>query len=247
MKNTILFSDVHLKVSDRDAPSRESFLAFLRSIDPDKTARVICLGDLFDFWYEYSHALFFGYFDVLRLLADLNDAGISLHLICGNHDFWAGNVLTEITGFHLHHEPVRLSFDKTEALLLHGDGLNPRDYGYRLFKGIARNKWAMRLFRRVHPDTAMAIAHFMSHSSRTLTGVEKPAEGPEAHFVREHAHKILQNGSASIVICGHAHAPAVEEVRTENGTGRYINPGDWQNHRSYVVFEAGQFSLHHFE
>lgn len=247
MKNTILFSDVHLKVSGDNSAIRESFLAFLRSINPQHTERIICLGDLFDFWYEYNHVLFFGYFDVLRLFADLNDAGVNLHLICGNHDFWAGKVLKEVAGFEIYHEPVRLPFGDEEALLLHGDGLNPRDYGYRLFKCIARNNWAIRLFRHVHPDAAMAIARFMSSSSRTLTGVEKPAEGPEAHFVREHAHELLQQGKARIVICGHAHAPVMEDVVTDKGAGRYINPGDWPNHRSFIVFEDGSFSLHHFE
>jgi UDP-2,3-diacylglucosamine hydrolase len=236
-----------LKVSGEDPSIGDNFLAFLRSVDPEKTERLICLGDLFDFWYEYRHAVFAGYFDALRVFADLHDAGVELHLICGNHDFWAGSLLEQVSGIHVHHEPVRMPFGDKEAILLHGDGLNPSDYGYLFFKQIARNPVAIRLFRRVHPDTAMAIAQFMSRRSRTLTLVEKPAAGPEAHFVREHALSLLQNGKADIIICGHAHAPVVEEVILQEKIGLYINPGDWPNHRSYIVFADGKFNLHRFE
>lgn len=238
---------MHLKVSGEDPSTQESFLAFLRSIDPEKTERLICLGDLFDFWYEYRHTLFAGYFDVLRMFAELNSAGVELHLICGNHDFWAGGMLEKVTGIHVHQEPVRMPFGEREALLMHGDGLNPRDYGYLFFKRIARNPVAISLFRRVHPDTAMAIAQFMSHRSRTQTRAEKPAEGPEAHFVREHAYCLIHAGKAEIVLCGHAHAPVVEEVARPGKSGLYVNPGDWPNHRSYIVFTDGKFNLHHFE
>jgi len=247
VKNTILFSDVHLKPAGEATASREGFLSFLRGINPAHTDRLVCLGDLFDFWLEYRHAMFSGYFDVLRVFADLNQAGVALHLVCGNHDFWAGESLQRLTGFIVHHEPVRLPFGGKEALLLHGDGLNPKDYGYRLFKRIARNPLAVSLFRRVHPDAAMAIARFMSRGSRTITQVDKPAAGPEARYVREHAHHLLRGNAADIVICGHAHAPVVERITTDKGEGLYVNPGDWPNHRSYVVFENDTFTLRHFE
>lgn len=246
MKNTVLFSDVHLKPSGASTSLHKTFLAFLQNIDPAKTERLICLGDLFDFWYEYRHVVFSGYFDALRALADLNEAGVALHLVCGNHDFWAGPALSALTGLQVHHEAVRLPFGDKEALLLHGDGLNPRDYGYLFFKRIARNPIAMRLFRHVHPDTAMAIAQFMSRRSRTMTQAPTPAEGPEAHFVREHAHHLLHKGAADIIICGHAHAPAIEEVDVTHKTTLYINPGDWPNHRSYIVYENNEFRLHYF-
>ncbi|MCK5860996.1 MAG: UDP-2,3-diacylglucosamine diphosphatase [Candidatus Hydrogenedentes bacterium] len=247
MKNTILFSDVHLKASGEDTAVHKSFLTFLQHIDPNQTERLICLGDLFDFWYEYRHVVFSGYFETLRTLADLNDAGVELHLICGNHDFWAGAFLEKNIGIQVHREPVRLAFGNKEALLLHGDGLNPRDYGYRLFKRIARSPIAIRLFRHIHPDTAMAIAQFMSRSSRTLAEASTPSEGPEAHFVREHAHHLLRDGTADIVICGHAHAPAIEAVSLDDKTGLYVNTGDWPNHRSYIVYEENDFHLRHFE
>ncbi len=246
VKNTILFADIHLKPAGEGGEVYDSFLSFLRGIDPDKTERLVCLGDLFDFWYEYRHVMFSGYFSVLRAFADLSDAGVALHLVCGNHDFWAGASLEQHLGFHIHHEPTRLPFGNREALLLHGDGLNTRDYGYRFFKWVARNPLLIRGFRCVHPDHAMALALFMSRSSRGFTRVDALSKGPEAHSVRGYAHRLLKDGAAPIVICGHTHAPVIEQVAADHGNGLYVNPGDWPHHRSYVVFDGNDFRLCQF-
>ena len=106
MKDSLLFSDVHLKPSFPANDDSEAFMAFLRQIDPVRVGRLICLGDLFDFWYEYRHVFFSAYFEVLRLLANLREAGVECHLICGNHDLWAGSKLELLTGMQIHHAPV---------------------------------------------------------------------------------------------------------------------------------------------
>lgn len=246
MKQTLLYADVHLKTSEAGRNDYRDFLRFLRAINTNKTERLICLGDLFDFWFEYRHVAFSGYFEVLRAFAELREAGVELHLICGNHDFWAGAFLEKRIGFHVHHEPVSMSFGDVSALLMHGDGLNPRDHGYRLFKRLARNPLAVFLFRRVHPDWAMAIAHAMSSSSRNLLKADDPARGREAQVIQQHAHRMLQSGEAGIVIAGHAHTPVIETVNTPNGIGLYVNPGDWPLHRSYIVAHGKEFTLHTF-
>lgn len=243
MKHTLLFSDVHLKPSGLKRKSDQEFLAFLRSIDPQKVGRLICLGDLFDFWYEYRHVHFSGYFEVLRIFADLHDQGVELHLCCGNHDLWAGEMLTSLTGFHVHHQPVYLDFGEKRALLLHGDGLNGRDKGYLLFKKISANTFLQRLFRWVHPDLAMGLAQFLSRKSRDILSTQPPAEGPEAAAVRDYAYQCIRSGGESLVICGHAHSPVLEKVEGTGVCGLYINTGDWPLHRSYFCFDGSEFTM----
>jgi UDP-2,3-diacylglucosamine hydrolase len=243
VKKTLIVSDVHLKVTDADRPVRDAFIAFLRSCSPDEYDRILCLGDLFDFWFEYRHAIFSDCFDVLRAFADLRDQGIELHLVCGNHDFWAGRFLRDELKFHLHPGSTRMDFAGRSALLVHGDGVNKKDYGYRIYKRIARNPLVVWAFRQLHPDWAMDLARFVSHGSRTLTRKENPAEGSEAKALRAYAQGILARGEADIVLCGHAHAVALEEHPTPSGTGLYINPGDWHNDRTYVVWDGETFRL----
>jgi UDP-2,3-diacylglucosamine hydrolase len=215
---------------------------FLRGFGNGDYDRLICAGDLFDFWFEYRHVCFSDYFHVLRAFADLREAGVELHLACGNHDFWAGRFLRDEIGFQIHLDPAVLDFDGKRALLFHGDGLNSADRSYLLYKRFARNPLVIGAFRLIHPDLAMRIAQGVSHGSRTLLGVEKPAEGPEARALREYAKMLFSRGEADIIICGHAHAGAFELHPTPNGEGLYINPGDWRDSGSHIVWQNGEFS-----
>ena len=243
MSKTLIFSDVHLKVSLEDRPRHREFIAFLKDHAPPEFGRVICVGDLFDFWFEYKHAVFSGYFKVLRAFAELRDAGAELHLICGNHDFWAGRFLEDELGFHIHKNAVDLPFGGQTVHFVHGDGIDPNDRVYPFFKSIARNPLAVSLFRLIHPDWAMGIARAVSHSSRALKAPPDPATGPSALALRAYARRLLAEGKAETVICGHAHAPTHETHPTPGGEGTYINTGDWIGHRSCTVWDGEAFHL----
>jgi len=240
---TLIFSDVHLRVAPAHRARTEAFLAFLRQFSPDEFDRIVCLGDLFDFWFEYEHVIFSGYFEVLRAFADLRDAGVEIHLVCGNHDFWAGKFLRETMGFHVHANAVTLPFGELRAHFVHGDGIDPADRKYRIYKRIARNPFIVWLFRQIHPDWAMRIAQTVSHSSRRLLEREDVYNGPSANALREHAARVLAAGDADVVMSGHAHAPEKTAYETPNGTGWYINSGDRLRHRSYVVWDGSDFHL----
>ena len=244
VKKTLIFSDVHLKVSDADREQQASFVSFLRSISGDEYDRVICLGDLFDFWFEYRHAIFSDYFDVLCVLAELRDAGIELHLVCGNHDFWAGRFLHDTLKMNIHQDSVTLPFGEERVHLVHGDGINPHDWKYHLYKRFARNRLLVGAFRLIHPDWAMAIARGVSHSSRTLKQTEDRGTGAEATSIASCAEGILGRGEAEVVVCGHSHFQVRAEYATPGGTGLYINVGDWHENRAYVVWSAGEFELY---
>ncbi|MCX5757674.1 MAG: hypothetical protein NTU83_04050, partial [Candidatus Hydrogenedentes bacterium] len=114
---------------------------------------------------------------------------------------------------------------------------------YRLYRRFARSRFAITVFRQLHPDRAMALARFVSHGSRRLTMVDDPSQGREAQALRAYARETLARNEADVVMCGHAHAPTREEYPTPNGAGLYINCGDWMRHRSYVAWDGGEFEL----
>ncbi|MCF6287303.1 MAG: UDP-2,3-diacylglucosamine diphosphatase [Candidatus Hydrogenedentes bacterium] len=242
MKKTLIFSDVHLKAVPEDKARHRAFIDFLHRFSPDEYDTFICLGDLFDFWFEYRSIIFSDFFDVLRAFADIRDRGVELHLICGNHDFWAGRFLRDDLGFHIHPDVMEHPFGDLRGHLVHGDGINPEDKGYRAYKKFARNPLVVGAFRCIHPDLAMAIARGVSHGSRTLTSSDDPAAGPEANALRRYAAGVLQRGAADVVLCGHAHAPTLEELPALDGTGLYINTGDWIDHRSHTIWDGETFS-----
>jgi len=241
--NTIFISDAHINAAPDGRDNVQAFTAFLRGIDPSKTGRLIILGDLFDFWYEYNHVVFSGYFDVLRAFADLHDHGVEILFACGNHDFWAGRFMERELGFTIYQDPVTLELDGLRIHFAHGDGINPKDWVYRLFKRFARLSIIIKAFALIHPDWAMGIAQFVSRGSRKMFSPDDPSEGPEVIPLRNYAEKMLASGQADAVVLAHSHYPAHEEFLTPNGKGHYLNTGDWMQGRTYIILENGEFTL----
>ncbi|HIJ64783.1 MAG TPA: UDP-2,3-diacylglucosamine diphosphatase [Candidatus Hydrogenedentes bacterium] len=244
---TIVVSDAHLDATSKGRENTASFVRFLRGLDTSQVNRLIVLGDLFDFWFEYKHVVFSGYFEVLRAFADLRDQGVALHFVCGNHDFWAGRFLRDELHFTIHTGEARLDFGERRGLLVHGDGLNPKDWGYRIYKWIARARPIIWLFGVLHPDWAMGIARCISRTSRALTRTETRGEGSESKALRAFAVRMLAEGEADVVLTGHSHCPLREEHPTRNGSGLYVNTGDWLKHRSYVEWDEADFRFVHEE
>ncbi len=240
---TLVVSDVHLTVAADGHERMAAFVRFLRTIDPAEFNRIIILGDLFDFWFEYQHVIYSGYFDVLRVLADLRDGGVQFYFVCGNHDFWAGRFLRDDLGFSIHPDRLTLTFGDKAVLFIHGDGINPRDTGYRIYKRIARARCVVWLFGLLHPDWAMALARAISRGSRRLTQSPDLSKGSEVQPLRDFARRTLEAGDADVVMCGHCHQPVREEYPGPHGAGLYINTGDWLFHRSYVVWDGDAFRL----
>ncbi|MBN2312230.1 MAG: UDP-2,3-diacylglucosamine diphosphatase [Candidatus Hydrogenedentes bacterium] len=244
---TLVFSDVHLDVADAGRDARDAFVRFLRQIDPGEVCRVIVLGDLFDFWFEYRHVVFSGYFDVLRAFADLHDGGVELVFVCGNHDFWAGRFLERHLGFTIHDDSCLIDLGGKRTLLMHGDGLNKKDIGYRIYKRIARARPVVWLFGLLHPDWAMGLAQCVSRTSTRVADTPDFSKGSEAAALRAHAERALAAGEADVIMCGHSHHAVIEEYPTPDGAGLYINAGGWLWSRTYVEWEAGEFRLRSFE
>lgn len=239
----ILLSDVHLNVAPDGRQRMAEFVSFLRSLLDSPPQRLVILGDLFDFWFEYRHVSFSGYFDVLRAFADLRDRGVEHHFVCGNHDFWAGAFLRNRLGFQIHPDRALLDFDGRRVLLVHGDGINPRDRVYRVYKRIARCRPVVCAFRLLHPDWAMALAQAVSRGSRSLSKVDDVSQGPEVAPLRAYAMAALARGEADVVVCGHSHYPVREECASANGGGLYLNTGDWVVHRSYIEWDGEDFRV----
>jgi len=119
--SVLLVSDVHLDVGPQGRERMADFVTFLREVDAGRIGRIIVLGDLFDFWFEYKQVVFSGYFDVLRAFAELRERGVALDLVCGNHDFWAGRFLEQHLDFKVHRAPTVIDLDGRRTLLAHGD------------------------------------------------------------------------------------------------------------------------------
>ena len=231
-------SDAHLGSGPQHDLRVRTLVAFLRSIQ-DSASEVYVLGDLFDFWFEYKHAIPKGHFRVLRALAELVEAGVRVHYLGGNHDFWCGSYLSREVGLTVHPRPIRVEHQGRKLFLAHGDGLGPGDTGYRILKKVLRNPVAIALYRTIHPDLGIPFAYKVSKTSREYTA------GLEVLLGRMSRHVIspqMRDGVDAVVI-GHIHVPI---HRTGPGAMDFLIIGDWLENFTYVKLTGGAFHLERF-
>jgi UDP-2,3-diacylglucosamine hydrolase len=232
------FSDVHLGSGPPDKEHlKVAKIQKLVDLIKDDGDRLVILGDLFDFWFEYKHAMPKDQFQVLNMLFQLKEKGVQIDYISGNHDFWMDDFFEKQLGITVHRDNFELVYDDQKILFVHGDGLSPADWKYRILKRILRNKLNIWLYRKLPPDWAIPLAKFVSGSSREYTARR------EHHFAvdyENYAEKKLNNGY-NIVAIGHLHLPVSKVF--ENGT--YINTGDFINHFSYMKIKNKNISLNY--
>lgn len=216
---------------------REKEVRLLGLLDQvaDRAATLVLMGDLFDFWFEYRHAIPSRGFAVLSRLRTLTEAGLPVLFLGGNHDWWAAPFLSREVGLHCFSEPIRVACQGRDLFLAHGDGLAPGDQGYRVLRRVLRNRLAIAAYRWIHPDFGIPFATHSSHTSRRHTEA-RPVVG--THLWSTIAVPQFDAGANAVVI-GHFHRP----VHVRGGGRDFIIGGDWMGHWTYTTLEGGVFSL----
>jgi UDP-2,3-diacylglucosamine hydrolase len=230
------FSDVHLGEGRPDIDEKK--LAKLYSLFKLVAAdgeKLFILGDLFDFWFEYKHAVPKAHLQVIFRLAALVESGVEVHYITGNHDFWLGDYLNREAGLAIHRDDLEIREQGRRIYLTHGDGLSPSDGGYRILKRILRNRINIWLYRKIPVDWGIPLARYVAAKSRSHTS------GRALKFLQDYedfARNKLSEGFDAVII-GHLHKP----IKREFDPGIYLNTGDFIEHFSYVKLNEGKFNL----
>ncbi|HEY7726818.1 MAG TPA: UDP-2,3-diacylglucosamine diphosphatase [Candidatus Eisenbacteria bacterium] len=229
-------ADAHLGQGppDSNRDRERDLLAFLDHVGAARGALFVD-GDLFDFWFEYGHAIPKRFVRVLHALGALRRAGLPVTYVGGNHDFWIGEYLARELDVSFTDRPCPLSLQGRRILLAHGDGLGPGDRGYKLLKRVLRNRIARTLFRWIHPDVGIPLATLTSHTSRRHA--PRPRRTEEELFHRI-ARPLFARGHDAVVLA-HFHLP----VHRREREGELLVLGDWIERRSYARLENGVFEL----
>lgn len=197
--------------------------------------KLFILGDLFDFWFEYKHAIPKQHLKIIFRLSQLVDKGVEVHYITGNHDFWLGDFLSREAGIIIHRDAYATTEQEKKLFLIHGDGISPSDKGYRVLKKILRNRLNIWLYRKIPVDWGIPLAKFVSGTSRDYTSAR------DVTYIKDYeiyAQKKIKEGF-DVVMIGHLHHPVITALEG----GIYINTGDFIKHFSYVILNDGKFSL----
>ncbi|MES2426278.1 MAG: UDP-2,3-diacylglucosamine diphosphatase [Bacteroidota bacterium] len=246
MGNKIYFaSDFHLGtgsyVSVREREDR--LVRWLDMIKAD-AAEVFLMGDVFDFWFEYTTVVPKGYIRFLGKLSQLADAGIKITLFKGNHDMWMFDYFEKELGATIISNELEIERNGKKFFLHHGDGLGPGDGLYKLLKKVFRSKICQWLFARLHPNLGVGIANYWSRKSRIAGENNEVRKSLEKEWLVTYSHELLTNKFYDYLIFGHRHLPMDIQL---NEKSRYINLGEWVNYNSYAVFDGNELTLAYFE
>ena len=245
-KKIYFLSDFHLGAPDA-ASSLEREKKICRFLDIAKTdaSVIFVVGDLFDFWFEYSAVVPKGYVRILGKLAELTDIGIAVHFFVGNHDMWMKNYFQTELNIPVYFEPKEFVFNNKIFLIGHGDGLGPGDEGYKMMKKVFRNPACQWLFGVLPPNMGIGLANYFSKKSRAKTGlVEEVFMGEENEWLITYSKEILKNKPVDYFIFGHRHLPIDCKL---NNNSRYINLGEWIKYCSYAVFDGEKIELLYYK
>lgn len=244
-KKLYFASDFHLGVPNHDSSlAREKrIVKWLDSVASDAQA-IYLLGDIFDFWFEYRHAIPRGFIRLQGKLAELRDKGLPIYFFTGNHDMWMFDYFEKEIGIVIYREPQVLEIGKHKLLVGHGDGLGPGDNTYKFLKKFFNSSICQWLFARIHPNLGIGIANYWSKKSRiSNTKMEEKFEGEENEFLLTYCRELEKSTHYDFYVFGHRHLPLDFKVG-ENS--RYLNLGEWVHFNTYAEYDGQDFSLKTF-
>lgn len=231
---TYFLSDLHLGAyPDTEKTSIPLLMAFLDHVSR-AGGRLFIVGDLLDFWFEYSRVVPRYPFKLLARLKALVDAGCEVTYVAGNHDYWMGDFLRCEVGVIPVQDSLEVSLDGKRFFISHGDGIaTTGQLGYRVLKYLLHSSAVTTGFRILHPDVGLRLASAFSRMSRRRSS--RNSNGPNLKaFIEKKARE-----GFDFVILGHLHRPQI--IRT--GQTSCLVVGDWIDSFTYGLYSGGELSL----
>ncbi|MHC5068599.1 MAG: UDP-2,3-diacylglucosamine diphosphatase [Planctomycetota bacterium] len=206
-----IVGDVHL------TGGADPFVEWLQALARRRPARLVILGDLFDYWLE-TEAAVARHAPVIAALRTLHEAGWRLDLIRGNREMVAGRRLAAALRTPLRWPELCFQLGPRRVRVVHGDRLC-HDPGYHLLVAFL-TAFPMQVTRWCVPGVIQeAVARWMRRRSRGN------ATAAGACPARLHPGRIRRSGRAvDTVVAGHIH----EAWRRRLCGVDVMLVGDWQ-------------------
>ena len=264
-------SDAHLgsRAIPHGRTHERRLVRFLDDIK-DRAEAIYLMGDMFDFWFEYSDVVPKGYTRFLGKISELTDRGIEVHLFTGNHDMWVGDYLTAECGIQIHHDSCVVDIVDKTFFLSHGHLIDMRDKGFatRLMFWCFRNKALQRLARMVHPHFFINFGlNWARHSHihhHLKTQKPKPmTHSPKTEPLQLFAENYLQHHpDINYFIFGHRHinldipllpptssllpATCGKAAPLPASNTRLIILGEWYSMFTYAAFDGNELKISNY-
>lgn len=251
MKNYYFIADAHLgsRAFQHHRTQERRLVNFLDAIK-DKAEAVYMLGDMFDFWFEYTDVVPKGFTRFLGKISELTDRGVEVHYFEGNHDMWCGDYLQKECGVILHRETLTADICGKLFYLAHGHELDYRDHVWntQFMYQCFHSHTLRRLAHMIHPHFFMNFGLNWAKNSRTrhLATGEPPYQGPDKEGLVLYARDYLQtHPTINYFLFGHRHIDLDIFLNPEH-TSRMVILGEWYSLFTYAVFDGTHLFVDHY-
>ena len=228
-KNWIFLSDAHF--TGETSHNQDRLIRFLEK-EGENLDTLVLLGDLFEFWFGFEGYIYGEYLPIVEQLKTLSSRGVRIKYVEGNHDFCLESFFGEELGAEVYPEETEETLGGKRVYIAHGDRVNPRDYEYRLFRRVLKNRFSYALIRWAGPGLSMKVAKRLSARSRRKNHCRSPSYIP---IFRAFAMNKFREG-IDVVILGHSHYPEEVAERIDGREKAYFNVGDWITFFSYLRY-----------
>jgi len=236
VRDSVFFvSDGHFGLGNDEAGKNRCFAEMAAEMRGRATDLYI-LGDLFDFWIEYRHAIRPDYFLVLHELRGLVQAGVKVHYLTGNHDFALGNFLEKTVGVAVG-KTMHASLQGRNVYMRHGDNIN-KSGGLKFAERLMHSRFLQTLYKALHPNIGVKLGRLCSAASKKRSR-ERGISEEDLQKYRRAAQTYLKSKKCDLVILAHTHHS--ELVRFDEG--EYCNTGSWMDNYDYAVMRGGEIRL----
>ena len=223
----LFISDVHFGAFEKNKELQiERDIISLIDYCEKHTIKLHVLGDLFDYWMEFSdYTPPLGKNILSRFNSYHNNIGPTF-FVTGNHDYWTLGAFEEI-GFEVKNNESAIAIGNRSVFMMHGDGVEEKIYNMPrpMLNRILRHPLFVTLFRTVFSGkTANSVMKWFSEYTRN------PSD-ESTKKLNDWACKLISEHEFDVVISGHDHI-----ARTETfSDGIYINCGAF--HKTYTLAE----------
>ena len=250
---TFFASDLHLGSPYHDDPreAERLFVRWLHSIEPE-ARRLILVGDIFDYWYEYRQVVPRGFTRTIGLLGEMADEGVEIHFFTGNHDIWISDYLPTEIGCTLHREATSMELEGHRFFIAHGDEYAP-SRAYAVTRAIFHSRVCRFFYGLLPAWLTIPFAQGWARRSRER-GLRKSRRLPQPEIGEEYLVRYAEadarerggeGGEApEYYLFGHRHRMADHPVGDHS---RVILLGDWIKYHSYAVWDGETLTLKRYQ
>lgn len=230
-RELVFVGDVHLEPDD---PALDDFLAFLDRLG-ERAERIVLIGDLFRIWIGGDEVQQPHQTAVVDRVAALARRGVAVRYVEGNRDYRvgvgrAGHAFDRVTGRALVEE-----YGGRRLFVAHGDGINPRDVRYRMWRGFSRSGPVWTAFRCLPRAARMRLAD-VAERRMSGTNLAFKHEFPETE-VRAFAGPHLAAGHDAVVL-GHFHVERNLDAGPAYPGRRILVLPEWKGSRRHLRVSA---------